>query len=151
MLNRVILRGYVADDPYIRATESGKMAQLRLATIERVTIKKDNSLREITEWHSISLWNELADQADEKIRIGDAIEVEGALRTRDWEDKNGKLHRTTQIAATSLKIIEGGIEGYSLPRPIVERRESLYPQKKQETTPRYEVKAPASDPDDLPF
>ena len=109
MINRVILRGYVADDPYIRATESGKMAQIRVATIERITHSKSGELREITEWHTITLWGELAHTIDERVRVSDVVEIEGALRTRDWEDREGKMHRTTQIAASSLKIIEGEI------------------------------------------
>ncbi len=151
MLNRVILRGYVADDPFIRATEKGKMAQLRLATIERITERKSGEIREITEWHSITMWLDLAERADREIRIGAAIEVEGALRTRDWEDKKGKMHRTTQIVASSLRIIEEGLPGYALPRAIAERREVLYPTKKGQAISEYEIKAPESDPDGLPF
>ncbi len=151
MLNKVLLRGYVADDPYIRATEGGKMAQLRVATIERVTIEKSGVLREHTEWHSVTLWNNLADLTDERVRVGMAIEVEGALRTRDWEDRRGKMHRTTVIVASSLHIIEGAIEEYPLPTAIVERRDALYPTKRCNTTPQREVTKPAEDPDNLPF
>lgn len=151
MLNHAHLRGYVADEPYIRATERDKMAQLRVATIERVIVKRDGTWREHTEWHSVTLWGELAEEVDRRVRIGDAVEVEGALRTREWEDNKGKLHRTTTISATQLRIIEGGIEGYPLPRQIVERTKELYPQKAKETPAKGEITPPAADPDELPF
>lgn len=155
MINRVIIEGYVADDPMVRATESGKFARLRVATVERLTIRKSGVVTEHTEWHSISLWGREAELADAEIRVGDAVYIEGAIRTSEWSDKAGKRFRTADIVAYVLRRLER-IEGYDLPRAIVERREQLYPTKvtsadASATKPTYEVKAPAPDPDDLPF
>lgn len=150
MLNQAILRGFVADDPYIQATESSKYARVRIATIERVTIQKSGAIREHTEWHTVSMWGELADLADSKIRIGASIEVVGTLRTREWESKKGVMNRTTEIVATKVTILDP-IEGYTLPRPIAEKKDILYPPKKKTPSPLPEVKVPDSNPDDLPF
>ncbi|MFI3306351.1 MAG: single-stranded DNA-binding protein [Rikenellaceae bacterium] len=155
MINKVIIEGYVADDPMVRATEGGRFARLRVATVERLTIRKSGVVTEHTEWHSISLWGKEAELADAEIRVGDAVYIEGAIRTSEWSDKSGKKFRTADIVAKTLRRLDT-IEGYTLPRAIVERREQLYPSKSvsaphSTTKPTYEVKAPAPDPDELPF
>lgn len=150
MLNQAIIRGFVADDPYIRAIENGKLARLRVATIERLTLTRSNGeVRQHTEWHTISMWGAEADFADKHIRIGAAIEIIGALRTREWEGRDGVKHRTTEIVAQKLTLLDK-IEGYTLPPPIAERKAILYPEKRT-PSPQCEVKAPNEDPDGLPF
>ncbi len=149
MINKVILRGYVADDPYIRATENGKLARIRIATTERVFIKKSNTYRDHTEWHTVSVWGKYADLIDEKIRVGSAILIEGSLRTNEWEDRDGKRHKTSEVAAKVVELLDT-IEGFAPPRPVVERIEKLYP-KKRTASPSSEINAPAEDPDNLPF
>ncbi len=150
MINRAIIEGYVADDPLIRATENGKFARIRVATVERITLSKCGTTKEHTEWHTINLWGRAAEIADAKVRVGCAIHIEGAIRTSEWEDKAGKLHRTADITADTIALLPT-IEGYEIPRPIIERREVLYPTRATSTKPTYEVKAPAADPDNLPF
>lgn len=146
MLNRVILRGYVADEPFIRATEGGKLARLRMVTIEKIKSHKSGVLRHHTEWHTITLWGERADLADDKIRIGAAIEVEGALRTREWDDKEGVTRKLTEISASRIELLNG-IDGYTIPDYIQKNITIKHP-----TTPsKMEVTPPADDPDDLPF
>ncbi|MFI3259445.1 MAG: single-stranded DNA-binding protein [Rikenellaceae bacterium] len=151
MLNQVRLRGFVADDPFIRATEEGKVARLRIATTERVTRRKDGRTLEHTEWHTVVLWGKCADLADKEIRVGMAVDLEGALRTRDWEDNKGRQHRTTDIVAHTITLIEGGIEGYSLPKAIEERKEELYPRRAVAAKPISPITPPEEDPDELPF
>ncbi|MFI3303355.1 MAG: single-stranded DNA-binding protein [Rikenellaceae bacterium] len=150
MINRAIIRGYVADDPLIRATEGGKFARLRVATIERITIQKSGITKEHIEWHTVNLWGKDADIADKEIRIGSALHIEGTIRTSEWEDRAGKLHRTADITADTITLLPT-IEGYDVPRSIVEKMELLYPSKTSKRKPTYEIKAPAEDPDDLPF
>lgn len=148
MINRVILRGYVADYPFIRATEGGMFARLRIITIEDITIHKTGEVRRHTEWHTISLWGENAHIADQEINIGSAIEIEGPLRTREWEDKDGVKRRTTDISATKLTLLDT-IEGHKTPNYIAK----LMSNKATPTPPskKIEVKSPAEDPDELPF
>ncbi len=147
MINHVILRGFVADEPYIHATDRGILARLRMATSEYVEIK--GQMREIVEWHTVLLHGDLADIVDEQVRIGSAIEVEGKLRNRKWVDRAGTHHDTSEVAAHTLKILER-IEGYRLPSQILERM----PKSKERgasTTAPLKFKAPADDPDDIPF
>ncbi len=146
MLNRVILRGYVADDPFIRATERGKLARIRMITIEYLTNKEGQRQRH-TEWHTVDLWGENADITDYNVRIGMSIEIEGSLRSREWQDKGGATHKITSISAHKIKILSS-IDGYSLPDFI--KRKIVIP---ETPSPKkeIEVKRPADDPDELPF
>ncbi len=149
MINYVRLRGFVADEPYIHATDRGLLARLRLATSEYIAIKGSEGMREITEWHTVLLHGDLAQIIDEHVRIGMPIEVEGKLRCRKWTDKGGTQHDTSEVAANKLEILQE-IKGYNLPRAIVERM----PQPKKKTAPPdlfAEFKAPADDPDNIPF
>ncbi len=153
MINRVILRGFVADEPLIRATENGRFARLRIATIERLNNPKTGKIREHIEWHTVSFWGAEAIEVDKHVRVATPIEVEGALRTREWSDKANVTHKMTAIAATSLKILTQ-IEGYELPKSIVDKLPIDYhtcSKSQHVATPHIEVKAPAADPDDLPF
>ncbi len=148
MINRVILRGYVADYPFIRATEGGLFARLRMVTIEDIIIHKTRVVRRHTEWHTVSLWGDNAHIADQEIKIGSAIEIEGALRTREWEDKDRIKRRTTNISATKLTLLDT-IEGYEIPdyiTKLMNNRSTPTPPSK-----KLEVKSPAEDPDELPF
>ncbi len=148
MLNLAIIRGYVADDPFIRATESGKFARLRVVTIEKIVTKKTNSVRTHTEWHTVALWGDHAELADRKIRIGSAVQIEGALRTRSWKDKDGITNKTTEISAHKLEVLNS-IDGSEIPDFIV----AAMPASKlpKATSSKLEVKRPTDDPDDLPF
>lgn len=151
MINRVILRGFVANEPLVRATERGKFATIRLATIEHIK-RPSGQIVEHTEWHSVAFRGEEAEVVDRSVRIGMAIHVEGVLRHREWEDRSGKVHKVSEISASLLKIVEGGLEGYALPKTIQEAipRDYHAVAERQKAT-LFEVKAPAEDPDNLPF
>ena len=89
MINKVILVGNVGIDPEVRTTESGvKVARVRLATSERYVDKQSGERKELTEWHTITLWRGLADVVDRYVHKGSQIYVEGRLRTREWVDKD---------------------------------------------------------------
>ncbi len=147
MLNHVTLRGYVADEPFVRATEGGKFVRLRMVTIEKIYIQKNGMMRHHTEWHTVSLWGREAAVADQEIHIGTAIQIEGALRTREWEDKEGITRKTTEISANKLEILTA-IEGYNIPQYI---EESMAKPRSTSSPTKLEVKCPADDPDELPF
>ncbi|MFR9620279.1 MAG: single-stranded DNA-binding protein [Rikenellaceae bacterium] len=149
MINRVILRGFVADEPFIHALPNGMMARVRVATIERVLVKTSGGMREIIEWHTVFAHGELAHTIDQQVKIGTPIEVEGKLRNRKWSDRKGVQHDTAEVAADKLTVLQE-IVGYTLPSQIVERM----PVVKSNTTKRDKtepIKAPLSDPDNLPF
>lgn len=151
MVNKVILVGNVGIDPEVRTTESGvKVARVRLATTERLYDRQSNESRELTEWHTITLWRGLADVVDRYVKKGSQLYIEGRLRTREWTDKEGIKRYTTEIMADDMKLLgrrsdsqQGGVapqQSYSQPAsaPV------------QPTQPAA-VPAANDDPDDLPF
>ena len=143
MVNKVILVGNVGADPEVRTTESGvKVARVRLATTERLFDRQTNETRELTEWHSITLWRGLADVVDKYIRKGSQIYIEGKLRTREY-DKNGAKCYATEIVAEELKML-GRKEGVSQSAPQV----APAPQPIQVVTPPAVESLPF---DDVPF
>lgn len=117
MINKVILVGHVGADPEVRAFDGGtKVARIRLATTERIYNKEKNETKELTEWHSITLWRGLAEVVDKYIRKGAQIYIEGKLRTREYE-KNGVKCYATEIVAEELKML-GKREGVSQSAPM---------------------------------
>lgn len=135
----------MADEPLIHATDRGMLARLRMATIDYAPLN-DNHVREVIEWHTILLSGELAERVDRDVNIGTPIEIHGRLRSRKWTDRKGVQHDTAEVAASHLEVLEQ-IEGYSLPKQILER----IPIKRERRQVPTEVSAPASDPDNLPF
>lgn len=112
MINKVILIGNVGVDPEIRSLESGvKVARVRLATTERLYNRQTQEAREHTEWHTITLWRNLADVADRFVRKGSQIYVEGSIRTNKWTDQNGNERYSTEILANDLKLLGRKPEG----------------------------------------
>lgn len=106
MINKVILVGNVGLDPEVRTTESGvKVARIRLATTERIFDRQTNETKELTEWHTVTLWRGLADVADRFVRKGSQLYIEGRLRTREWVDKDNNKRYTTEILADDMKLL----------------------------------------------
>lgn len=114
MINKVILVGNVGADPEIRTLESGvKVARIRLATTERVPNKDKSGYTDVTEWHNITLWRNLADVVDKYVRKGSQLYIEGKLRTREYDKNNVKCY-ATEIVADELKML-GKREATSAP------------------------------------
>jgi single-strand DNA-binding protein len=144
MINKVILVGNVGADPEVRTLDSGvKMARIRIATTERVPNKDKSGYTDVTEWHSITLWRNLADVADKYLRKGSQVYLEGKLRTREY-DKNGTKCYATEIVADELKML-GKREASSTPTPSP----AVAATYNESPTPTPAI--PAPDPDDLPF
>ena len=124
-VNKVILIGNLGADPEMRATASGEsICNLRLATTEKWKDKATGEARETTEWHRVVLYRRLAEIAGEYLRKGSAVYIEGRLRTRKWQDKEGKERFTTEIEGNELKMLGGKPSGtesppapYSRPTP----------------------------------
>lgn len=106
MINRVTLVGHLGRDPDLRRLESGvAVARLRVATAERY---RDGSgqWREQTEWHDVTLWRSLAERAETQLRKGMLVYVEGKLSTREFTDRTGAAKRTTEVVASTLRILD---------------------------------------------
>lgn len=110
-VNKAILIGNLGADPEVRSLESGvKVASIRLATTETFR-DRDGNRTEHTEWHNIVLWRGLAEIAEKYLRKGNSIYLEGRIRTRQWEDKEGNTRYTTEIVADNMTMLGGRREG----------------------------------------
>ncbi|WP_375609463.1 MULTISPECIES: single-stranded DNA-binding protein [unclassified Bartonella] len=98
-LNKVILIGNLGADPEIRRLNSGdQVANLRIATSESWRDRNTNERKERTEWHSIVIFNEnLVKVAEQYLKKGSKIYIEGQLQTRKWQDQNGNDRYTTEV------------------------------------------------------
>ena len=103
-INKVILVGHLGKDPEVRYLEGGvSVASFPLATTE--TFNKDGRKVEQTEWHNIVLWRSLADVAAKYLQKGKLVYIEGKLRTRSFEDKEGIKKYTTEIVAENFTML----------------------------------------------
>src|SRR5438067_13782132 len=103
-INKVILVGHLGKDPEVRHLEGGvAVASFPLATSE--TFNKDGRKVEQTEWHNIVMWRGLADVAAKFLQKGKLVYIEGKLRTRSFEDKEGIKKYTTEIVAENFTML----------------------------------------------
>ena len=115
MVNKVTLIGNLGRDPELRRLESGvSVARFSIATTENYR-DKDGNWQDQTEWHEIVLWRQLAERAESQLRKGMLIYLEGKLTTRKWEDKEGNSHKTSEVVASYVRILNRREEnsGYS--------------------------------------
>lgn len=105
-VNKVILVGNLGNDPDVRRLESGTpVAKIRIATTE--TYRNRNGERfETTEWHNVTLWRSLAELAERFLHKGSKVYVEGKLRSREFEDREGHRRRITEIEAENIIIFD---------------------------------------------
>ena len=107
-VNKVILIGHLGQDPQQRAMPSGKaVVNLRIATTEQWRDKQTGENKEATEWHNVVMFDRLAEIAAEYLRKGSQIYVEGQIRTRKWQDKEGNDRYTTEIIANEMSMLGG--------------------------------------------
>lgn len=104
-VNKVMLIGRLGKDPELRYTTNGQpVANFTLATTE-VRGSKDTERQEYTEWHRIVAWGRLAEICGEYLSKGKMVYVEGSLRTRSWDDKQGNKRWTTEIVSQTMQIL----------------------------------------------
>ena len=104
-VNKVILLGNLGKDPEIRVLENGnKVANFTLAT-NRSYKARDGQTVDETEWHNISLWGNLADLAEKYLAKGRQVFIEGRIRTRQWDDKDGNKRYTTEIIGEYMTFV----------------------------------------------
>uniref|UniRef100_UPI003217F30C single-stranded DNA-binding protein n=1 Tax=uncultured Draconibacterium sp. TaxID=1573823 RepID=UPI003217F30C len=145
-VNKVILVGNVGKDPEVRHLDSGvAVANFPLATSESYTAKNGERVT-TTEWHNIVLWRGLADVAEKYVTKGRQLYIEGRIRTRSYDDKDGNKRYITEIYGDSMQMLgtkadnQGGVAQNT-------------PQGSQTSTPvvnEPEIEEPGGD-DDLPF
>lgn len=144
-INKVILVGNVGQDPEVKHLDNNvALARFSLATSETYVAKNGEKVT-TTEWHNIVLWRGLADLAEKYIRKGKQIYVEGRIRTRSWDDKDGNKRYTTEIYGDVVRLLSGR-EGASQDTSGSEKAAAAMP------AARVDVPDFDSEPeDDLPF
>ena len=139
-VNKVILIGNLGKDPEVKYLESNvAVAKFPLATNE-VWKDKSGAKKEHTEWHNIVLWRGLAELSEKYLHKGDRIYVEGRLRTRSWDDKDGNKRYTTDVIADNMTML------------TVKREDEQNSQSDNQAETEEKAKPSADDAsDDLPF
>ena len=107
-INKVILVGNLGQDPQSRAIPSGKaVVNLRIATSDQWRDKQTGENKENTEWHTVVMFDRLAEVAAEYLRKGSQVYIEGRLRTRKWQDKEGNDRYSTEVVANEMQMLGG--------------------------------------------
>ena len=107
-INKVILVGNLGADPETRAMPSGMtVANLRIATSESWRDKQSGEQQERTEWHRVVLFGRLGEVAAEYLKKGSQVYIEGSLRTRKWQDKQGNERYSTEIVGNEMQMLGG--------------------------------------------
>jgi len=155
-VNKVILIGNLGRDPEVRYMPSGQaVANVTIATSETWRDKQTGDQQERTEWHNVVFFGRLAEIAGEYLRKGSQVYVEGSLRTRKWQDKEGRDRYTTEIIANEMQMLGGrGGQGGG---EFSSRQSEPAPRQAQAAAPasQPQQQAPAGDfedfDDDIPF
>lgn len=105
-VNKVILIGNLGKDPEIRRLESGAaVANFPIATSESYTDRNTGQRIENTDWHNIVLWRGLAEIAEKYLKKGQKVYIEGKLKTRSWQDKEGNTRYTTEVVGDNMTML----------------------------------------------
>jgi single-strand DNA-binding protein len=144
-INRVILIGTLGKDPETKTfANGGSLTQFSIATSETWTDKNTGERKEQTEWHNIVLQNKLGEIAQQYLRKGSKVYIEGSLNTRKWTDQNGQERYTTQIKGQQMQMLDSANGN---------NQQQAQPQ--QQPKPTYaknpQAQLPADLDDDLPF
>jgi single-strand DNA-binding protein len=115
-VNKVIIVGNLGRDPETRYLPSGEaVTNISIATTDTWKDKATGEKKEATEWHRVAFFGRLAEIAGEYLKKGSQVYVEGSLRTRKWQDKEGKDRYTTEIRADTMQML-GSRAGAGEPR-----------------------------------
>ena len=152
-VNKVILIGNLGADPESRFAPSGDaICNIRLATTENWRDKNTGERREATEWHRVSFYGKLAEIAGQYLRKGSQVYIEGSLRTRKWQDKDGNDRYSTEIRGDVMQML-GSRSGSGEPRAAAASGEPAEPRGEAPSRPAAKKPAGKFDDmaDDIPF
>lgn len=108
-LNRVTLLGNLGQDPEFKVTPQGSsVCNLNIATTEFYKDKNSGEWKDNTDWHRVTLWEGLADIANKYLKKGNKVYIEGKLKTRSYDDREGNKKYITEVLASSLIMMGGG-------------------------------------------
>jgi single-strand DNA-binding protein len=124
-VNKVILIGNLGKDPETRYLPSGgAVANVTVATSESWKDKQTGEAKERTEWHNVVFYQKLAEIVGQYLKKGSQVYIEGSIRTRKWQDKEGHDRYTTEIIANEMQMLGGKPGGSSAPMDRGDRGES---------------------------
>jgi single-strand DNA-binding protein len=147
-VNKVILIGNVGKDPEVRYIENGTpVCTLPVATSESYVNKAGERIT-TTEWHNVVLWRSLADVAQKFVKKGTQVYVEGRIRTRSYDDKDGNKRYVTEIIANTFQLL-GRRSDESVAGGVSSSADVSHEVK--ETFPTDEFTVPPGEVNDLPF
>ena len=107
-VNKVILLSNLGADPEVRYMTNGEaMANIRMATTETWRDKATGDKKDATEWHRVVFFGRLAEIVKEYLKKGSSVYIEGRIRTRKWQDKEGQERYTTEIIANEMQMLGG--------------------------------------------
>ena len=135
-VNKVLIIGNLGSDPEIKYTTAGDpVANLSIATSESWKDKNSGDLQEKVEWHRVVMFSRLAEIAEQYLKKGSKVFVEGKLQTRKWQDQEGKDRYTTEVVAKEMTMLD-----------------SRSTSQAQENSPKVESDKPKDDfEEDIPF
>lgn len=146
-VNKVILVGNIGQDPEIRYMPNGNpVANLTLATSESWKDKQSGETKEQTEWHRVVMFNKLAEIAGEYVKKGSKVYLEGALKTRKWQDQQGQDRYTTEIVANELQMLDRRSDAGNSDYQQYSQQSEAKPAKKPAEVAEVEIAD-----DDIPF
>ncbi|PJA06304.1 MAG: single-stranded DNA-binding protein [Flavobacteriales bacterium CG_4_10_14_0_2_um_filter_32_8] len=144
-INKVILVGNLGKDPEVRYLEGGTaVANFSVATSETFKDKNSGERKTITEWHNVVLWRGLAEIAEKYLKKGSQVFIEGKLKTRQWQDKDGHNRYTTEIVGDNLQML-GRKEEYNSNEASENQSANIA------SPPPSNLNEPNGEVDDLPF
>jgi single-strand DNA-binding protein len=153
-VNKVILVGNLGKDPELRSTPQGKsVCSFSIATSESYLDKVSNEWKENTDWHNIVLWERLADSAARSLKKGSKVYIEGSLKHRSYEGKDGVTRYVTEVLGRELVLldkVEGGGSGGQNNYPQARTYENA-PSKSYDAPETSDFSNQADDDDEVPF
>ena len=158
-VNKVILVGNLGNDPETKYAASGSaITNISVATSESWTDKQSGQKQERTEWHRVVGFNRLAEIMGEYLRKGSKVYIEGQLRTRKWQDKDGNDRYTTEIVASEMQMLdsrgEQGNQPYQPPQHnpgIPNGYQQQHPAARQQPPAQQMPEQAAAFDDEVPF
>lgn len=130
-VNKVIIVGYLGKDPETRYAPNGDaICNINVATTDSWKDKTTGEKKEMTEWHHVSFFGRLAEVAGQYLHKGSPVYVEGSLRTRKWQDKDGKDRYTTGIRADSMQLLGDRAGGEQRQQPAPQQPRQQAPQQR---------------------
>lgn len=155
-INKVILVGNLGNDPEVKYMPSGgAVTNISIATTDSWKDKTSGEKVDRTEWHRVVFFNRLAEITGEYLKKGSQVYVEGALRTRKWQDQNGQDKYTTEIVGSEMQMLgsrSGGSDSFDQSAPSAPKQSK--PNPSQQNRPNQAPAAPQNFDDfddDIPF